>query len=277
MSDTARRLTAASARLANVSDTPRLDAELLAAHSGGVEREALLLDTERSLPASFEAFVERRAAGEPIAYIVGRRAFWTIELMVGPGVLIPRADSETLLDEAVAHFAGTPGPARVLDLGTGPGTLLLAALDEWPDASGLGIDLSSRALAFARRNADALRMTERANFQEKDFAAVSGERFDLVLANPPYIAEGDPELAADVAAHEPREALMAGSDGLDAYRVIVPRLRSMMTPEGTALLEIGHRQAAVVSAMVEAEGLRARVARDLAGRDRVVAATIGDA
>ena len=272
MSGSPERLRAAVERLAATSDSARLDVELLAAHSLGLEREAWLLDRSRLLPEAFEALVERRAWGEPIAYIVGRRGFWTIDVAVGPGVLVPRPDSETLIEVAVAHFAGTDGPGRVLDLGTGPGTLLLAALDQWPEATGLGVEASETALGFARSNAARLGFDARAEFRAGDWDEGIGERFDLVLCNPPYIAEGDPELAADVAAHEPREALIAGADGLDDYRRIVPALPRLLAAGGLAVLEIGHRQGAAVSALVEAAGLAPRIARDLGGRDRVVAA-----
>ena len=275
MTDTPARLARAAVRLAEASDTPRLDAELLAAHSAGIERETLLLAAPE-IPDEFEALVERRAAGEPIAYIVGKRAFWTLELAVGPGVLIPRPDSETLIEESLAHF-GKRAPRRIVDLGTGPGTLLLAALDQWPSATGVGVDTSDAALDYARANAKALGMEDRVRFEVRDFASDLAERFDLVLANPPYIAEGDSDLAADVAAYEPREALMAGADGLDAYRGIVPRLGAMIAEGGIALMEIGHRQGAAVRALMESAGLEARIAQDLGGRDRVVAATVASA
>ena len=265
----AERLVRAAARLAKSSDTPRLDAELLAAHSLGIERDAWLLDTARALPETFETLVERRAGGEPVAYITGRRGFWTIDLEVGPGVLIPRPDSETLLDAAVTHFAGRT-PKRVLDLGTGPGTLLLAALDEWRQATGVGVDASAVALRYARRNAERLGMAERATLSQGDWAEGIDETFDLILSNPPYIAEADPDLSHDVAAHEPREALIAGADGLGDYRRLVPRLPSLLSPGGLAIVEIGHRQAADVSALFRQAGMHPRVHRDLAGRDRAV-------
>jgi release factor glutamine methyltransferase len=149
-------LAAAAQRLASASESPRLDAELLMAHALGVEREVMLLRRmDSETPPAFEALLARRAAGKPVAYITGRRAFWTIELEVGPGVLIPRPDSETLIEAAVDHFRGR-SPATILDLGTGPGTLLLAALDQWPDVRGLGIDKSEKALGYARRNAERL-------------------------------------------------------------------------------------------------------------------------
>ncbi|HEY1145110.1 MAG TPA: methyltransferase domain-containing protein, partial [Allosphingosinicella sp.] len=162
-------LAAAAGRLAESSDTPRLDAELLMAHALGVTREALLLSRlDAPAPLAFEALLARREAGEPIAYITGLRAFWTIELAVAPGVLIPRPDSETLIEAALAHF-GTAGPRSVLDLGTGPGTLLLAALHQWPEARGIGIDCSEAALAIARANAARLGLSDRADLRAGDW------------------------------------------------------------------------------------------------------------
>ena len=155
MTRIARALARATEQLSHTSDTPRLDVELLMAAALGIGRDRLLLDTPNLvIPPDFLEMIERRAAGEPVAYITGQRAFWTIDLEVGPGALVPRPDSETLIAAAVEHFAGTPGPATVLDLGTGPGTLLLAALDEWPAATGIGVDASLIALSYAQRNAD---------------------------------------------------------------------------------------------------------------------------
>jgi release factor glutamine methyltransferase len=142
----ARALDDAARQLSEKSDTSRLDAELLMAEALHIDRDKLLLSPpDRKVPERFWDMVRRRSDGEPVAYITGRRAFWNIELHVGPGVLVPRPDSEVLIASAIEHFDGTSGPKRILDLGTGPGTLLLAALDMWPEASGLGIDVSRRA------------------------------------------------------------------------------------------------------------------------------------
>jgi len=244
-------LAAAARRLAAVSGSPRLDAELLMAHALGVSREGLLLSRlSDPAPAAFAPLLRRRLAHEPVAYITGRRAFWTIELEVAPGVLIPRPDSETLIEAAVDHF-GTNGPATILDLGTGPGTLLFAALDQWPNATAVGVDRSEQALALAARNAERLGLAGRAHFQPGDWGEGLDQSFDLILCNPPYIETGA-ALPADVAEWEPPEALYAGVDGLDAYRALAPQLPRLLAPGGVACLEIGAGQAAAVSALFAA-------------------------
>jgi release factor glutamine methyltransferase len=271
-SEVSAALRDAAALLAATSDTPRLDAELLMAHALGVERAALLLDPSRfAVPAGFAALVERRLAHEPVAYIVGSRDFWTIRLSVGPGVLIPRPDSETLIEAAVDHF-GTEGPKRVLDLGTGPGTLLLAALAEWPDASGVGVDASEEALGYARGNAAALGFAERVEFRRGDWGEGVAETFDLILCNPPYIAASE-ALMPDVADHEPAAALFAGDDGLADYRRIIPGLPPLLAPGGVAVLEIGATQHKLVGSLAEAAGFAAQCRQDLAGRDRALLLT----
>lgn len=270
MSALGRALGRATQALSSTSDTPRLDAELLMAAALGIGRDRLLLDPPAGpVPPGFEAMVERRRSHEPIAYITGQRAFWTIDLDVGPGVLVPRPDSETLMVAAVEHFAGGPGPRRILDLGTGPGTLLLAALDQWPEASGLGIDCSEVALGYARANALRLGIDRRATFRLGDWATGIDERFDLVLINPPYVAE-DCELGAGVAEYEPAEALFAGSDGLDEYRRLAPDLPRLIAGGGLAAVEIGFDQAESVAALLAAAGSESRLARDLAGRPRAL-------
>jgi release factor glutamine methyltransferase len=266
----ARALSRATQQLSATSDTPRLDAELLMAQALGIERDALLLGRQEGLvPEAFLSLVERRLACEPIAYITGKRGFWNIELEVGPGVLIPRPDSETLIVAAIEHFAGGPGPKRILDLGTGPGTLLLAALDQWPEATGIGVDSSEAALGYARANARRLGLADRALFRLGDWATGIGETFDLVLINPPYVAEGA-ELAAEVARHEPAEALFAGPQGLDDYRRLAPDIGRLVAAGGLAAIEIGHDQADTVGPLLESYGLQPRLARDLGGRPRAM-------
>ena len=263
-------LTSAAARFA-FSATPRLDAELLLAHAAGISREQLILSPPATVPPAFAALVERRAAQEPIAYLTGTRAFWTIDLAVGPGVLVPRADSETLIEAAVAHFKDRAGPRTILDLGTGPGTLLLAALDQWPEARGVGIDTSDTALDYARGNADTLGLADRVTFQHGGWAG-TGARFDLILCNPPYIGI-DEDLPPEVSAYEPAEALFAGMDGLDDYRALAPLLPAQLAPGGCACIEIGHAQAAAVTDLLVAQGFTVTLRRDLGSRDRCLVAT----
>ncbi len=262
-------LAAAARRLATVSDTARLDAELLMAHALGVERDALLLgDPDRRAPAAFHALVERRRKHEPVAYIIGRREFWTIRLGVGPGALVPRPDSETLIEAAVDHF-GAIQPKSVLDLGTGPGTLLLAALAQWPEARGLGVDESPEALAYASRNAAALGLADRAEFREGDWAEGLDARFDLILCNPPYIEAGA-SLPLDVANWEPAGALYAGADGLDDYRRLAPQIVRLLAPGGIACVEIGERQRDLVAALFAEQGFTIESRADLRGIPRAL-------
>lgn len=267
-------LRAAAARLAGGSDTARLDAELLMAHALGIGRADMLM-RQRDLdpPDGFAALVERRVGGEPLAYITGSRDFWTITLAVSPAVLIPRADSETLIEAAVDHFAGAAGPSRILDLGVGSGALLLAALDQWPAATGVGVDASDAALGVARANAAALGMADRADMRTGDWAEGIEERFDLILANPPYIV-ADAVLARDVIDHEPHGALFAGADGLDDYRRIAPALPRMLKPGGIAAIEIGYDQSETVSALLVEQGLSVDRRRDLGGHVRCLIARL---
>ena len=270
MTAISRALSRATAQLGKTSDTPRLDAELLMAAALTITRDRLLLQNPNGqAPDAFFEFVERRGNGEPVAYITGQRAFWTIDLAVGPGVLVPRPDSETLIAAAVEYFAGSAGPERVLDLGTGPGTLLLAALDEWPKAIGLGIDSSEQALYYAQRNAARLGMADRATFRPGNWAEGVEANFDLILCNPPYVAE-DAETGVGVREYEPHEALFAGPEGLDEYRRLAPQLGRLLAPGGLAAIEIGAGQAESASRLFEDAGLKAAVARDLGDRPRAL-------
>jgi len=269
----ARALGRATNELGTVSDTPRLDAELLMAEALHIDRDKLILSPpQREAPERFFEMVERRKRGEPVAYITGRRAFWNIELHVGPGVLIPRPDSEVLIASALEHFEGTPGPGRILDLGTGPGTLLLAALDLWPDATGIGVDASRQAMSYAAANARRLGLEQRVKFIEGNWAKGIGEKFDLVLCNPPYVAD-DAELGPGVREFEPDEALFAGEEGLDAYRELAPQLAGLLNPRGLAAVEIGHDQAGAVTGLLARDSLSARVVNDFGNRPRAVLLT----
>jgi release factor glutamine methyltransferase len=268
-----RALADAARQLEPTSDTARLDAELLMAEALHIDRDRLILSPpDGAVPDRFWAMVERRKAGEPVAYITGRRAFWNIELHVGPGVLVPRPDSEVLIASAIEHFEGSEGPRRILDLGTGPGTLLLAALDIWPRATGLGVDVSRQALTYASANARRLQFEARVKFLQGNWAEGLAESFDLVLCNPPYVAEGE-DLGPGVREFEPDEALFAGREGLDAYRQLAPELPRLLNPGGLAAIEIGVGQAASATELLGQRGLAARIANDLAGRARAVLLT----
>jgi release factor glutamine methyltransferase len=269
----ARALAEAARQLSETSDTARLDAELLMAEALHIDRDKLLLNPpDREPPKRFWTMVKRRSKGEPIAYITGRRAFWNIELHVGPGVLIPRPDSEVLIASAIEHFEGTRGPKRILDLGTGPGTLLLAALDLWPDATGIGVDSSRRALSYASANSRRLGFEGRAKLKIGDWADGIDEQFDLILCNPPYVAEHEP-LGTGVAEYEPEEALFAGPEGLESIRRLAPEIPRLLAPGGLAAVEIGATQAAAAVDLLEQQGLAARVTQDFGGRDRAVLLT----
>jgi len=268
-----RALDDATRQLSETSDTPRLDAELLMAEALHIDRDRLLLSPpDKKVPQRFSKMVERRKKGEPVAYITGRRAFWNIDLHVGPGVLVPRPDSEVLIASAIEHFEGRGGPQRILDLGTGPGTLLLAALDVWPGATGIGIDVSRRALSYASANARRLGFEQRLKFKIGDWAEGVTEGFDLILCNPPYVAEGA-ELGPGVREFEPDEALFAGETGLDAYRALAPQLPKLLNPGGLAAVEIGQDQGKAVTGLLARDGLEARVACDFGDRARAVLLT----
>ncbi|MGE3690350.1 MAG: peptide chain release factor N(5)-glutamine methyltransferase [Novosphingobium sp.] len=260
----------AAERLATSSDTPRLDAEVLMAHALGVSRSDLLLrHMAGTAPSEFAPLIERRARHEPVAYITGIQAFFGLELAVTSDVLIPRGDSEVLVERAVA---ARPDARSVLDCGTGSGALLLAVLAQLPEAQGTGIDASLAALSVARINARRLNM-DRAGFHRRDWRepgwADGLGLYDLILANPPYVEEAA-GLAPSVRHFEPAGALFSGPDGLDDYRILIPQLPGLLAPGGLAFVEIGHTQADAVTAIAASVGLSAALHNDLAGRPRVL-------
>lgn len=268
----AEAIRAATELLGARTDSARLDAELLMAEALGVRRSDLFLrHMGDPAPAVFAELVARRAAHEPVAYIRGYQEFFGLPFIVSPDVLIPRGDSETLVEAALE---ARPDAVRVLDCGTGSGALLLAVLHELPRTNGVGIDRSEQALGVAKANATRLGLGERARMIRADWNSDGwrddlGGPFDLILANPPYV-ETDAALDPTVKDHEPAGALFAGLDGLDDYRVLVPQLPALLADQGVALVEIGHTQADAVTAIGAVAGLVATLHRDLAGRPRVL-------
>lgn len=257
-------------------EAPRLEARRLLAHVLDTSEEALLRDPRAAVPADkaqhFAALLARRVAHEPFAYLTGRVGFWTLDLEVSPATLIPRADSETLVEAALAACPDKGAALRVLDLGTGTGALLLAVLSEFPDANGIGIDLKPAAAALAARNAARLGLAARAHFLAGDWAAALAGRFDLILCNPPYIESAAiPGLMPEVARHEPASALDGGADGLAAYRRIIADLPRLLAPQGIAVLELGAGQQAAVEALGRAAGLTPEAcSADLGGVPRAL-------
>lgn len=247
-------------------EEPRREARLLLQAALGLDRAGLLL-RESVDPAAYEDFARRRAAHEPLAYISGRREFWGLAFEVSPATLIPRPDTETLV-EAVLESGHVP--QRVLDLGTGTGCLLLAVLHEFPQAFGVGVDLNPAAAALAARNAGRLGFSHRAVFCAGSWAEALETRFDLVLSNPPYIESADiGALDRDVAAYEPATALDGGADGLTAYRAIISALPGILVPGGLAVLELGIGQGPAVAELAAAHGFAAAAQKtDLAGIPR---------
>jgi release factor glutamine methyltransferase len=259
-------------RLRDVADNPRLEARLLLAHALGLTRADLIRDPHRHIEAgAFDELLARRLGHEPLAHILGRREFWSLEFQVSPATLIPRPDSETLIEAALAHYAAAPPPRQILDLGTGTGCLLLALLHEFPAAFGIGVDIAPEAARLARRNANQIGLADRAAFVGGDWTNALNGRFDLVISNPPYIPAADiPGLMPEVALHEPRRALDGGADGCDAYRTILHDLAHRLLPGGAAILELGAGQAAAVSALAQQAGFAASLHLDLAGIQRAI-------
>jgi release factor glutamine methyltransferase len=263
-------LAQASARLAAAGvEDARREARILLAAALGTDA-AGLLGREEIDPAVVEPLLARRAAREPMAYILGRREFWGLSFLTTPASLIPRPDSETLIEAAIAARQDSRAVRRVLDLGTGTGCLLLAALTEFRQAFGVGVDLAPAAAALAARNAGALGLAGRTAFFAGDWAAALTGAFDLILSNPPYIRAGDVKtLMPEVADFEPSLALDGGADGLHAYRRILGALPGLLARDGVAVLELGAGQADAVVRMAAAE-FATSLHVDLAGHDRAL-------
>lgn len=273
----ARRVVTARFEAAGL-DSPALDARLLVGHALALDHTALASSSGRVLTAAernaIAALAARRLGGEPVARILGVKEFWGLPFALSAATLVPRPDTETVVEAALAAIGPRKGePLRIADLGTGTGAILLALLSELPGATGLGTDIDAQAIETARKNADALGLTARAQFRRADFASALGESFDLVVSNPPYIPTNEiAALAREVRDHDPRAALDGGADGLDAYRAIARQASALVRAGGLLIVEIGIGQAVDVDAVMSAGGGLERTAihHDLAGRDRVL-------
>jgi release factor glutamine methyltransferase len=247
----------------------------LLAHALELTMPDLVRDPHRLAdPTAYESVLARRAAREPLAYILGEREFWSLSFAVSPATLIPRPESEILIGAALAAFAGRAPPQRILDLGSGSGCLLLAALHEFSHAFGIGVDRSVAALRVAAANAAVLGLADRAVFLCADWSTPLRARFDLILCNPPYIpTSAIGGLMPEVASHEPATALDGGLDGLAAYRQIIAFLRCLLPRDGVAILELGVGQVAAVAALAGTCGMAATTRPDLAGIPRAMVLT----
>lgn len=256
-------------------DTARLDARVLLGHVMGIEASHLLMHQDHRVEniASFEALLRRREAREPIAHIIGVRGFWDHDFTVSADVLVPRPDSETLIEAALA-ITDKDDRIRVLDLGTGSGCLILSILAKRPHATGVAVDVSAAALTVARANAERLGLSERVTFVEGDFSTAPTEPFDLILSNPPYIKTGDIPTLTPELQFEPVQALDGGTDGLGAYRLLAPLVDNRTAVNGTVIFEVGVHQANAVSDLLHRNGYaNVRIQLDLAGIERCVIAT----
>lgn len=261
-------------------ESAAVDARILVAHAARVPRERLVLDPGKALSddAALRAscYAQRRAKREPVALITRHRGFWTLELQVNRSTLVPRPDSETLVQAALDRCPDKNGAYRVLDLGTGTGCLLLAFLAERPNATGLGIDLSARAVKLARANARSAGLDERADFAVGNWGQGIEGRFNLILTNPPYVRDDEwAGLEDDVRLYEPKSALLAGADGLDAYRALVSDAARLLAADGAFLGEIGPGQAGALAELLERSGFAVvETKRDIGGVERCVSATL---
>lgn len=264
-------------------DSPRLDARLLVAHILGIRPQDILLRAETALTVgqtqALEALAHRREAREPVSRILGHRGFWSLDLSVGPDTLDPRPDTETVIEAVLEAMPDRAAPLRILDLGTGTGCILLALLEEYPQASGVGLDIAAGAVEIATANAAAAGLANRAAFVVGDWttgldACGLDGVFDVVVSNPPYIPDGDiAGLEPEVRQHDPWRALAGGTDGLDAYRLLAPLAATRVSPSGMVAFEVGIGQAAAVSALLTTAGFAAVWNRaDLGDVERCVCA-----
>jgi release factor glutamine methyltransferase len=262
-------------------DSAELDARILVGAVLGLDLTQLIAAAGRLLTADessrIEDFAKRRCRGEPVARIIGRKEFWGLPLRLSSATLVPRADTETVVEQALEMMRAETRPdrrLRIADIGTGSGAILLALLSELPDGYGVGTDISEAALRTARRNAANLGLADRAGFVACDYAAALSDRFDLIVSNPPYVRSAEiAELTTEVRDHDPLKALDGGADGLDAYRAIIPQAMGLLTAQGALVVEVGHTQSEAVRRIMSAAGLTIDVPAktDLAGIERAVA------
>jgi release factor glutamine methyltransferase len=254
-------------------DSARLDARILLAQTMGISRVQLIAairpPTMREALA-FQVLVARRAAREPLAYITGHKEFWSLDFHVGPGVLVPRPETETLVETALSLYPDRTVPLTIADLGTGSGAILIALLKEFPQAHGTGFERSQDALPYARTNLEAHGVGGRARIVAADWNDASAESFDLIVSNPPYIPSADiASLEPEVRLYEPHAALDGGMDGFGAYRALAELLPRLLKPGGVALLELGLGQAARAELLFQDLAVQ-RLVPDLAGIPRVL-------
>ena len=270
-----RRALAQAFRSAGL-DSPDLDARLLVGHALSLDHSALASNSERPLSgediSSIAALAERRLAHEPVARILGHKEFWGLDFIVTPATLVPRPDTETIVETALAAIADRAAPLRIADFGTGTGALLLALLSELPNAVGVATDVSLDALAVARHNAHHLNLASRSYFAACSYGSALRGAFDLIVCNPPYIPSADiAGLDSDVRDYDPRLALDGGASGLDGYRELVSDACRLLTPAGLLVVELGIGQGRAVAALMQEGGIVAEPPRaDLSGHFRAL-------
>jgi release factor glutamine methyltransferase len=279
--EAARRILAARFNAEGI-DSAALDARMLIGAVLNLDLTGLIASAARQLSATeaelIADFARRRSDGEPVARILGHKEFWGLQLRLSPDTLVPRPDTETVVELALAMPRATPvsdARLRIADIGTGSGAILLALLHELPEAFGIGTDVSIASLRTARRNAADLGLAERAAFVACDYAAALSGPFDLIVSNPPYVRSSDiADLANEVRDHDPHRALDGGADGLDAYRVLIPQAARLLGPGGALVVEAGRGQSPDIEGLMTAAGLTlaGQPRADLAGILRAVAA-----
>jgi release factor glutamine methyltransferase len=278
--EAARRALAARLKSAAI-ESPDLDARLLTGHALGLDLTGLILAAQRQLSpdesARLEEFARRRLVGEPVARILGEKEFWGLPLQLSPATLVPRPDTETVVElalELLRAGGNLDRRLRIADLGTGSGAILLALLSELPAAQGFGTDISQAALQTAGANAARAGLSDRATFIACDYASGLAGPFDLIVSNPPYIRSADIDgLTPEVRNHDPLAALDGGADGLDAYRALIPQAAGRLAAGAALVVEAGEGQGVQIQALMTAAGLMPVIApkADLAGIPRAVA------